>query len=543
MRGDVTSQILALQKENAELRAANAGLILASQKENAELRAANAGLLQRALIAEQMFQQLEKERSNQIQVMEAMKAELEVLKRHVFGQRSEKMPTVQRELERKKNVKADPSQERQRRKDNKDKKAELETEQVEHPVNREEEPACPVCNREAEEFTVVGEGRETIVFEYVPARFIRRRHLQQVLACPCKEHIVVAKGPVKLGEGGGNYGPGFVAHLMVSRALDAIPFYRMEKQFQRLGIPMARSTMVTLFHRYAAELKALVDLLTEQVAAADVVLADETPHKMQVKGDTGKDGKGYMWVFIAENKVVYRFSPSRSGETPREILGGSSGKLVVDAYTGYHSVTGPEGRVRAACMAHVRRKFFNALKSGCEEAQVALDYILDVYHVEHDAKEAGVIRKPEHMSMRRARSGPTMEAFHGWLLANQDRYPPKGVMGNAISHALNNWSALTEFLKCEQVPVDNNLSEASLRIVALSRKNSLFVGHDEAGENLARVLTMAVTCQVNGVNPLEYLADILLRIQTWPKERIADLLPDSWQRLKDAGELPPINAG
>lgn len=106
-----------------------------------------------------------------------------------------------------------------------------------------------------------------------------------------------------------------------------------------------------------------------------------------------------------------------------------------------------------------------------------------------------------------------------------------------------NWSALTEFLKCEQVPVDNNLSEASLRIVALSRKNSLFVGHDEAGENLARVLTMAVTCQVNGVNPLEYLADILLRIQTWPKERIADLLPDSWQRLKDAGELPPINAG
>ncbi|MBM3495014.1 MAG: IS66 family transposase, partial [Armatimonadetes bacterium] len=55
----------------------------------------------------------------------------------------------------------------------------------------------------------------------------------------------------------------------------------------------------------------------------------------------------------------------------------------------------------------MRRKFFNALKSGCEEAQVALDYILDVYHVEHDAKEAGVIRKPEHMSMRRARSGPT----------------------------------------------------------------------------------------------------------------------------------------
>jgi transposase len=526
MRGDVTSQNLALQRENAELRAANVALV------------------QRALIAEEMFKQLEKERSNQIQVMEAMKAELDVLKRHVYGRRSETMPTIQRELQRKKQAKSDPQKERQRRKDNKEKKDELETQDVEHKVNREEEDACPNCGLDSSEFTSIGQGRETIVFEFVPARFVRHRHIQEVLGCPsCKQHIVVAKGPVKLGEGGGNYGPGFVAHLMVARALDAIPFYRMEKQFQRLDIPMARSTMVTLFHRYATELKPLVDLLTEQVAAADVVLADETPHKMQVKGDTGKDGKGYMWVFIAGNKVVYRFSPSRSGETPRNILGGSSGKLVVDAYTGYHSVTGPEGRVRAACMAHVRRKFFNALKSGCEEAQTALDYILDVYHVEHDAKEAGVIRKPEHMSMRRARSGPIMEAFHGWLLANQDRYPPKGAMGNAISHALTNWSALTEFLKCEQVPVDNNASEAALRIVALSRKNSLFVGHDEAGENLARVLTMAVTCQINGVNPQEYLADILLRVQTWPSHRIAELLPESWQRLKDAGELPLINAG
>ncbi len=111
----------------------------------------------------------------------------------------------------------------------------------------------PVCDsKSADHFLPVGEGRETTIIDYRPARFIRRRHVQQVLACPCKEHIVVADGPVKLGEGGGNYGPGFVAHLMVNRALDAIPFYRMEKQFKRLGIPMARSTMVSLFFLCAA---------------------------------------------------------------------------------------------------------------------------------------------------------------------------------------------------------------------------------------------------------------------------------------------------
>jgi len=377
--------------------------------ENDALRAANAELHQRVLVAEKLYHIAEQERVAQVQVLEALKAELDVLKRHVFGKRSEKMPNIQGELQRKKNAKPDPNKERQRRKENKEKKAGLETEQVEHPVNREEEPPCPVCNREAEEFTPVGEGRETIIFEYVPARFIRRRHLQHVLACPCKEHIVVAKGPIKLGEGGGNYGPGFVAHLMVSRALDAIPFYRMEKQFQRLDIPMARSTMVTLFHRYAADLKPLVDRLTEIVAASDVVLADETPHQMQDKAGTGEAGKGYMWVFIAGNNVVYRFNASRSGETPKEVLKGTSGTLVVDAYTGYNAITGPDGRTRAACMAHVRRKFYNALKSGCQEAQVALDYILDIYHVEHDAKAAGVTRQPRHMEMRRARSGPIME--------------------------------------------------------------------------------------------------------------------------------------
>ena len=499
------------------------------QEELAALRAENADL--------------KAERRQQADVIEALKAELDALKRHVFGQRSEVMPPVDRELRRKGKTKRDPEKERQRRKANKDKKAALETEEVDHTVDCESEPDCPECGKGAEEFVPVGEGRETTVFEYVPAKFIRRRHHRQVLACPCKEHIIVAKGPIKLGEGGGNYGPGFVAHLMVSRALDAIPFYRMEKQFKRLGIPMARSTMVELFHRYAADLKPLTDLLTAHVAAADVVLADETPHKMQVKGDTGKPGKGYMWVFIAGDRIVYRFSPSRSGETPRDVLGGTSGTLVVDAYTGYNKVTGPEGRTRAGCMAHVRRKFFDASKSGHEEAKIALDYILDLYHVEHDAKEMGKIRTPEHLAMRKARSGPVMGHFHEWLLSKEGVYQPKGGMGGAVRYALNNWSALNEFLKSEQLPLDNNQSESALRIVALSRKNSLFVGHDEAGENLARVLTMGATCQMAGVNPLEYLADVLLRIQTWPANDVAELLPASWLALKEAGELPPINVG
>lgn len=115
-------------------------------------------------------------------------------------------------------------------------------------------------------------------------------------------------------------------------------------------------------------------------------------------------------------------------------------------------------------------------------------------------------------------------------------------MGNAINYALKNWDALNQFLNSEQTPLDNNKSESALRIVALSRKNSLTIGHDEAGENLARVLSLCASCQAADVNPEEYLADVLLRIQLWPADRLDDLLPANWQILKNNGQLPPINS-
>ena len=108
--------------------------------------------------------------------------------------------------------------------------------------------------------------------------------------------------------------------------------------------------------------------------------------------------------------------------------------------------------------------------------------------------------------------------------------------------ALKNWTALSQFLKSEQIPIDNNEAERGLRIVALHRKNSLTVGHDEAGQNHAVVLSLVRTCEAFDVNPQEYLEDILLRIQDWPHQRLDDLLPHNWQRLKEAGELPPLTS-
>ena len=477
---------------------------------------------------ETLLAHVEKERADQAKVMAAMKAELDALKRMVYGRSSEKMPPVAKELRgRGKIKKRDPDKAAARRKKNKEKRKDLETIEVQHPVDKDG-PDCPTCGKDRDEFRPVGEGRRTTIYEFIPASFRREEHIQQVLACPCGEHIVVADGPPRVGDGGGSYGPGFISQVMVSRTADAIPFYRMEKQFKRLGIPIARATMVGLFHRHAEDLAPLAGRILEHIRTQQVVLADETPMKMQVKADTGKAGKGYFWTFIGGDGVAYRFSPSRSGQTPREVLGGTEGTLVVDAYTGYNQVTGPEGRTRAGCMAHVRRKFFDASKD-VPEAQEALDRILDLYLVEHDAKAEGVVRKPAQLEMRRQRSAPLMDEFHGWLTDQKARHLPGGPMGKAIAYALNNWEALGQFLKSEQIPIDNNQSERALRIVALHRKNSLTVGHDEAGENHARILTLVATCEAHGVNPQQYLADVLLRIQTHPDRQIDDLLPWNWK--------------
>jgi transposase len=509
----------------------------ALRQEVAGLRTANAELLQRALAAEEMVRVLKAERDQQAEVMAAMNAELEALKRHVFGKRSEKMPPVSREVKKRNGTTpGDAAAAEQRRKENREARKNLPTRRVDHKVKREEEQ-CPHCGRPGTEFKAVGDGVKTDLWEFIPAHFEREEHVQETLACPCGQHIVTAPGPARVVPGG-NYGPGFIANLLVSKGSDSIPFYRMEKQFLRLGIPVARATMVRLFHTVIERcLLPLAEAILNLIRQAPVVLGDETTMGMQEKPDTGKAGKGYVWTFIADKLVGYCFSATRSGETPRQVLGGTNGTLVVDAYTGYNKVCSPESRTRAGCLAHVRRRFFDALSSA-PEAQAALDMILELYLVEHEAKEKGIVRTAAHLALRKARSAPVMERFRSWLLQQQGLHLPKGPMGKAISYALDNWDPITQFLKSEQLPLDNNASERALRVVALGRKNFMFVADEACGRNLAALYTVLGTCESNGVNPLLYLTDILPRIQDYPASRLHELLPQNWK----PPDKPPVTA-
>lgn len=469
-----------------------------------------------------------------------LQAEIERLERELLGPKTErvKVPPIDREMhgdeEMTDEERARRREEiaRKRRENAIAKNAAMETEKVDHPVP-DAMKRCPMCG--GTHFRPLDHETST-TYEYVPGHFVRRIHRREKQACACGQYIVTAPAPPKLLPGS-QYGFGFVAFLIVEKCADSIPIHRIERRFGRLGIPISRSTMNDLVHAAAEIVRPLVARLAERVAALDVVLADETSMRLQ---DRAK--RGFVWVFHGHDDasggqvVLYVFAVDRSGDTPAKILGGTKGALVVDGYTGYNNVTDPDGRARGGCWSHLRRKVFEA-RSTSDPADIdhALSLIRDLFRVEHDATEQKIVRSPAHLALRAARSKPLIDTFFAWAEAKRPQVLPKGPLGEALGYALNQRTRLELFLSDARVPLHNNSSEARLRVIALGRHNFMFFGHPRAGRNFAGLYSLVGSCIANGVEPTEYLTDLLPRVRdaTTP-EQIDALLPDRWQPLGPA---------
>lgn len=470
------------------------------------------------------------------ETIEKKDAELAELRHLLFGKKSERMASIRSELRKrrtKKQKQTDKERERQRRKESRRTKQELPTETVLHEIESSN-LVCPYCH--GIDFKDLTEGEVSFEYEYIPSRLIRRKHIRKKKACACGGYIVTAPAPARVSEGV-QYGPGFHAHVVTSKCADSLPLYRQAKQLSRAGVPICRSTLGDLFHRCADLLSPLHQRITEIVRHAKYVRADETPQPVI---DKDKCRRGYMWNFNTDELVAYMFSPSRSGETPATVLEASQGFLQTDAYSGYNRVTTPEKRKRVGCWAHARRKFFLANEHAPEQVKHALDTILELYQVEYQAAEEDILGSDKHLAMRKTKSKKIVDTFYRWLEEQRELFPPRGKMGQAIGYALRNKKSLTRFLNDAKLQLDNNTSERLLRLIALGRKNFLFVGNDNAGQNLAILQSLVSSCQLNDINPQEYLSDVLIRIQTHPQSRIDELLPHQWKppTLDDSSDKP-----
>jgi len=165
------------------------------------------------------------------------------------------------------------------------------------------------------------------------------------------------------------------------------------------------------------------------------------------------------------------------------------------------------------------------------EARNVLDLIVELYRIEHRAAERGLLGTEAHRLLRQTESKEIVDLIDAWVDEKKDAYHPKGYMAKAIGYATNQREALRQFLEDPKLPLDNNFSERALRIFALGRKNYLFSGHVEGAQNLAILESIVATCRLHGVNPYEYIKDVLIRVQSHPVKQINELLPSNWLQL------------
>jgi transposase len=395
--------------------------------------------------------------------------------------------------------------------------------------------SCPACGGELRR---LGEDVSEMI-EYIPGRYQVIRHVRPKLSCAACEKIVQAPAPSRP-IARGLAGPGFLAHVLVSKYADHLPLYRQSQIYAREGLELDRSTLADWVGGAAELLEPLIASLGRYVLSAQKIHGDDTPVPVLCPG-RGTTKQGRLWTYVRDDRpagsteapaVLFRYSPDRKGERPQAHLVCFTGVLQADAYAGFDRLYG-ERIQEAACWAHVRRKFYEIhIAHASPIAAEALERIGRLYGIEADIRGRP---SDERRAVRQARAGPQLESLHAWLHATVTTLSKKSEVAAAIRYALSHWAALTRFRDDGRLEIDNNAAERALRAVALGRKNWLFAGSDDGGERAAAIYSLLGTAKLNDLNPEGYLRYVLERIADHPINRIEELLP--WNV---AAQLPSL---
>ena len=230
--------------------------------------------------------------------------------------------------------------------------------------------------------------------------------------------------------------------------------------------------------------------------------------------------------------VVYDYTATRGRNGPAKFLEGYTGYLQADAYAVYDAFFKPaRGLIEVGCMMHARRYFFKALDSDQQHMGPVLHLIGRLYAVEDRARG---LSGEERLELRKRLSVPVMDKLKQYLLKIREEVLPKSPAFRAVRYMLNQWEALTRFLKVGDLEIDNGATERANRDIAVGRGNWTFFGSDAGGRTAAILMSFIATCKRNGVEPFAWFRDVLSRIATHPINRIEELLPHNWKTLATA---------
>lgn len=335
---------------------------------------------------------------------------------------------------------------------------------------------------------------------------------------------------------GSYFDESFIASIIFDKCGMHLPLYRQEERLHNLGIEISRQTLCYLYMQGANVLKPIYDEMKNDVLGRGVIFTDDTPVRLIVKGK-GKTVQGRMWVYVGGGAGppyrIFEFTIDRKKARPKEFLKGFKGYIHADAYKGYDDLFRQEGVLECACWMHVRRKIFEAEDAPPELRLLLLRLIRGIYRYERVLKG-----KPTEtiLAVRKERIAPLIDRIFSAAaeIIRVGAVLPASNFAKAIGYMQTLGAALKTFLYDARLKPDNGESERALRPLSIGRKNWMFAGSQAGGDATGILLSLVQSCRILDIDPLEYLTDVLTRINGHMAHRVHELLPHNWLAARKA---------
>ena len=468
--------------------------------------------------------------------VERLKAIIEALQRHRFGRRSEQLDPDQFELcleeveaalaqaEHARDQASRAPADRPRKTNRGSLPAHLE--RIEQTIDVDDR-ACPCCGGALHQ---IGEDVSERL-DVVPTTFRVLVTRRPRYGCrSCESAVVQAPAPARIVEGGIPT-EALIAQVLVAKYADHLLLYRQAQIYARQGIQLDRSTLADWTGRAAWYLRPLRDHILERLRRSERLFADETTAPVLDPG-RGRTKTGQLWAYARDDRpwgggdppmVAYVYAADRKAERAEAHLGSFAGNLQVDGYGGYAALARRQQQISLAfCWAHVRRKFYELADSSPVATEV-LRRIALLYAVEDEVRGSSA---EQRRLVRHERSRVIADDLRQFLDARGRQVSTKSKLGEAIRYTLIRWDGLSRFLDDGRIDLDNNAVERSIRPLALNRKNALFAGSDEGGDNWAVIATLIENCKLYGINPHTWLAGTLTSLANGhPANAVGELMP------------------
>ena len=329
-------------------------------------------------------------------------------------------------------------------------------------------------------------------------------------------------------------GASLLAEILLGKYVYHLPFYRQVQQFQHLGVKIPENTISGWFKPACELLKPLYEALKREVVDADYLQVDETTLPV-INKESHKAKKEYLWMVRAVMKKLVFFyynDGSRSQETVGTLLKSFTGYLQSDGWQAYNVFDKGDKVCLVSCIVHIRRYYEKALNENKALAEHALKEIQKLYQIERMADERNLSYE-ERAKLREELATPIMDSLEVWVSKTFPTVLPQSLIGEALKYTYNYWPRMKNYMKDGRLLLDNNLAENAIRPIALSRKNFMFCGNHEAAENTAIICSLLTSCKEQGVNPREWLIDVIGKMPYYQKpgndENLKKLLPNYWK--------------